>query len=102
MDFKIANYKVSTKTSDLLLDNVVDILEERNIPFKIHNNFIVFKTINFTFSLFKSNKELINHINITKIKNREDIRDAISIIECYFDRKISEYKIDNIIASSKV
>lgn len=99
MPCNIANYKVSCKCSALPLDIVKKELEAKNIQFRPYNNFIVFEKV-FTYIIFKSGKSKDNHINITKIKQRHAIEEAISVISGLLNCNIRKLKIDNITATT--
>lgn len=101
MQFNVANVKVSIKIKAIPLDIVSKILKEKNILFKIHNNFIVVKA-KFTFIIFKSKIFQENHINITKIPNVDLISYAIIEIENILNCSHLNLCIDNIIASSNL
>ena len=53
--FNVADVKVSIKINAIPLNIVCEILKEKNISSKIHNNFVVIKAQH-TFILFKTNK----------------------------------------------
>lgn len=99
MDYKIANVKVSIKTSSLSLDNVSQKCCEKKIYCKNYKNFLVIKNI-YTFIIFKKNKNNENHINITKIPNLELVSHAITTIEDLTNCFTISTTIDNIIAST--
>ena len=99
MDYKIANVKVSIKTTPLFLDNVVLKCLEENLYCKNYNNFLVVKKI-YTFIIFKTNKNSENHINITKIASLDLVVDAIATITYLTKCEVLSQTIDNIIAST--
>ena len=99
MEYTIANVKVSVKTSAISLDIVIKDAEFNNLYCKNYKNFIVLKN-NYTYIIFKQNKNNENHINITKIPSLELVDNAILLIKSIATCNILSYKIDNIIAST--
>ena len=99
MDYKIANVKVSIKTSPLFLDIVLRKCEEKQLYCKNYKNFLVIKDV-FTYIIFKMNKNNENHINITKIPNLDSVAIAIASIQDITDCHVISQTIDNIIAST--
>ncbi|WP_353079641.1 hypothetical protein [Flavobacterium sp.] len=99
MDYKIANVKVSIKTSAIVLDNVITVCSEKQLYCKNYNNFLVVKDI-YTYIIFKQNKNNQNHINITKIPNIDSVSNAITRIQDLTKSVILSQNIDNIIAST--
>lgn len=98
--YEIRNIKVSGKLKSLVLNNALEKLRSLSIPTKIYGNFISFKAQNYTYILFKKGKKDYNHINITQIANFSSIAQAIDILESILDCCVSDYIIDNIIATS--
>lgn len=98
--YKIANVKVSLKTSPLFLDTVYSSLVAQNIVCKQYNNFLVVKSA-FTYIIFKTNKNCENHINITKIPTVKNIVDAVTLLQILTNCQVTSQKIDNIIATTK-
>jgi hypothetical protein len=101
MDYKIANVKVSIKTSAIVLDNVITVCSEKQLYCKNYNNFLVVKDI-YTYIIFKKNKNNENHINITKIPNIDSVSNAITRIQDLTKSLILSQTIDNIIASTSL
>ena len=101
MSYKIANVKVSLKTSPLSLDIVFNNLSSKGYNCRAYQNFLVIKT-EFTFIIFKTNSKGENHINITKIPNLSFIKKAIEIIERLTFCQVKSNTIDNIIATTSV
>jgi len=99
MEYKIANVKVSIKTSPLSLDIVLLKCQEKNLYCKNYKNFLVVKSL-FTFIIFKKNKNNENHINITKIPNLDLVSNALSTIKELTNCEVISHTIDNIIAST--
>lgn len=99
---KVTNFKISLKVEPICLDSVSEIAKQFNIKFKRYNNFIVVHE-QYTYIIFKSGKSLNNHINVTKIKLFEDIKNSqqllFSKILKHLNSNIISYKIDNITAS---
>lgn len=101
LSYEITNYKVSLKTSLLFLDIVTKVLNSQSISVKRYNNFISFHH-RFTFIVFKHSVSLENHINITKIKTQEAIQEALLLFCDLIKCSVSSFKIDNIIATTKL
>ena len=101
MLFNVANVKVSTKINAIPLNIVCEILKEKNISSKIHNNFVVIKAQH-TFILFKTKNLIESHINITKIRNLSCVNLAIKEIEELLNCTHYNLCIDNIIASTNL
>jgi TATA-box binding protein (TBP) (component of TFIID and TFIIIB) len=101
MSYKIANVKVSLKTSEISLDIVYNCLKLKNLNCKHFTNFLVIKN-KYTYIIFKTNKVKENHINITKIPSIDCIPEAINIIKTLTQCFVKTEKIDNIIATTYV
>jgi hypothetical protein len=101
MLYKIANVKVSIKTSPIFLDNVFNIATLKNIYCKSYKNFIVIKN-KYTYIIFKTNKSNENHINITKIPSIKEVLESIELLQSLFDFIITYKSIDNIIATTNL
>lgn len=97
--YRIANVKVSIKTSPLFLDTVYKNLFSQSIVCKQYNNFLVVKS-KFTYIIFKTNKNRENHINITKIPSIKNIFEAVELIKVLTDCQVTSQTIDNIIATT--
>ncbi len=99
--YKVANVKVSIKTTPLFLDTVYKNLLEKEFNCIQHNNFLVLKS-EFTYIIFKTNKKGENHINITKIPLVEKIPEAIKLIQNLTNCFVISQTIDNIIATTNL
>jgi hypothetical protein len=97
--YKIANVKVSIKSSALVLDNVIKTCMEKDLYCKNYKNFLVVKNL-YTYIIFKQNKNNENHINITKIPNLDSVLHAIQCIQELTNCLVLSQTIDNIIAST--
>jgi TATA-box binding protein (TBP) (component of TFIID and TFIIIB) len=97
--YKIANVKVSIKTTPIFLDIVLAKAIDGQFYCKNFINFIVLK-LKYTYIIFKKNKNSENHINITKIPTIADICEAIEIIREFTGALIKYKKVDNIIATT--
>jgi TATA-box binding protein (TBP) (component of TFIID and TFIIIB) len=97
--YKIANVKISLKTSPISLDIVSNNLLEKGYYCKRYQNFLVIKT-KFTFILFKTNSKGENHVNITKIPQLSYIKEAIKVIKKLTLCTVKSKTIDNIIATT--
>ena len=76
-------------------------LLEKNLKCIQHNNFLVLKS-DFTYIIFKTNKQGENHINITKIPSVDQIPKAIELIQNLTDCFVITQTIDNIIATTNL
>ena len=101
MDYKIANVKVSIKTSPIVLDNVVEKCQQNGLYCKNYKNFLVIKN-EYTYIMFKKNQQNENHINITKIPTLDLVGVAISRIKDLTNCVVTSQTIDNIIASTSI
>jgi TATA-box binding protein (TBP) (component of TFIID and TFIIIB) len=99
--YKIANVKVSVKTSPLFLDTVYRSILSQGIDCNNYNNFIVVKSV-YTYIIFKTNYKSENHINITKIPSVDNIKDAIEKLLILVPCMVLSQKIDNIIATTNI
>jgi TATA-box binding protein (TBP) (component of TFIID and TFIIIB) len=99
MSYKIANVKVSIKTLSLSLDIVYNCLKLKGLNCIHYTNFLVIKN-KYTYIIFKTNKQKENHINITKIPNLSNVKEAIDLITNLTQCIVTSFKIDNIIATS--
>ena len=97
MCINITNIKVSIKTSQIPLNNVLEL----KIPLKNYKNFVVVKD-KYTYSIFKTNAKSENHINITKIPTLLEVQDSIDHLKKYLDFSVKNVSIDNIIATLKL
>jgi len=98
----ITNYKISLKVLPICLDSVCDIAKKSNIKIKRYNNFLVIQS-EFTYIIFKNKKGFNTHVNITKIRTFEKIKEAqtflfLNFLKC-LKSDIIAVKIDNITAS---
>ena len=95
--YRITNVKVSIKTSEIILDNVV--YDETCM--KRYKNFLVIKS-QYTYIIFKTNKKKnVTHINITKIPSISDINNSILFLKTIIDFEVYNTTVDNIIATFK-
>ena len=99
MSVKLTNIKVSISTNSISLDSVEKHLKELNSNFKRYNNFIVIRDL-FVYTLFRVGKNNLNHLNITKIKNIDEIEKVLCNLENLGFKIIrNSLKIDNITGS---
>ena len=110
--FKVTNLKISVK---LLQSASLKFVEDRckllqpihkNITWKrCGNNYLVLRYKKFTYTLFKksSKKDLPQHCNITKIRSKPDIPEAIGHLFFLVNQPPVwlDYTIDNISCSAK-
>lgn len=97
--FHVRNIKVSVKIKRESLDNVILLLNKKNVPNTRFLNFVTF-TKQFSFVLFKTSKDNLNHVNITKIPSLGVVTSAIKIFKKIIECSIEKVQIDNIIATS--
>jgi len=99
MDVEITNIKVSIKIHLQSLDSVEDKLRYSSYKYKKYNNFIVFRD-RFVYTVFRAGSKVLNHVNITKIKNFNEIEESIiSLRDIGLVADRSSMKIDNITGS---
>lgn len=103
--YNIRNVKVSVKTSPIALNNVLNLKleEEKNVKswnIKNFKNFVVLKH-KYTYTIFKTNQNSQNHINITKIPSIKKVKKAVKHLQKYLDFEVISLKVDNIIATLK-
>lgn len=102
MQFVVANVKVSIKIKAISLDIVQNLVQEKSLIAKLHNNYIVVRA-KYTFIIFKPNKDFtVTHVNITKIPNTTFISSAVNEIEDILNSQHFDLQIDNIIASTNL
>lgn len=97
---KVTNIKVSIHCHKISLDSVKNLCEKKLFKTKIFNNFILFES-KFVYTIFK-NKENnnYNHINITKIKNKLELKEALKQLFIFNIKPIKDtLKIDNVTGS---
>lgn len=98
----VTNFKISLKVLPICLDTVCKIAQQLNIKFKKYNNFLVVND-QFTYIIFKNKNGFNTHINVTKIKQFEDIKKSKHFLSHNFlshlKSGIVSDKIDNITAS---
>ena len=97
---KITNIKVSIHCNKISLDTVKRKCEQNNVKLRIYPNYILFET-KFVYTIFKCKENNnYNHINITKIKSKLELKDSLKRLK-YFDLTSikNTLKIDNITGS---
>jgi TATA-box binding protein (TBP) (component of TFIID and TFIIIB) len=99
MSVNLTNIKVSINIISQSLDSVENCMKELTRIYKRYNNFIVIRE-EFVYTIFRPGKKSSNHINITKIKNFDEIEKAVKKLDV-FKFKVNEnsLKIDNITGS---
>lgn len=97
---KVTNIKVSIHCVKISLDSVKNICEKNNFKTKIFSNFIIFVS-KFVFTIFKNKQNNnYNHINITKIKTKEEAKESLKILKFLgFELVEKTLQIDNITGS---
>jgi len=100
---KVTNIKISIKCDFKSLDSVEKDCLINNILFKRHNNFIVFRE-KYVYTIFRSKDNLLNHINITSIKQKSEIESSIIFLSDVLKIvvKSETLTIDNITGSMNV
>jgi TATA-box binding protein (TBP) (component of TFIID and TFIIIB) len=99
MLYKITNIKISVKTTFICLNTVID--KVKCMKHKRYNNFVVLRNI-YTYVIFKSGKNNINHINITKVKTFCDIEHAINHLLNILCVEEIKRTVDNITVSLNI
>ena len=109
---RITNVKVSCKIPEIALNDVKEICKEKEISYKCFNNFVVFRTKGFTYTLFKKRSHLDSlkeckkiedqkcHCNITKClfsNVRKALKTLALLIKCEYSDL--QYTIDTITAA---
>lgn len=100
--FMVNNIKVSFKLENLLIDNLISLLNTKNIDYKISSKYLIIRST-FTYSISKTKNSLISHVNISKIRNFTSIDEAVyhfCNVICN-DIKPKNISIDNITATFK-
>ena len=97
----VKNIKLSILICRVALDNAIDILSQQNISVKMHPNFITFKGI-FTYVLFKSSDQKVNHVNATKISSVDKITSCLEELANLLKTEVVTYKVDNIISTTSL
>lgn len=95
---EVKNIKISLKVKGCPLDIAIQSLKILGIPYKFFDNYISF-TKEHTFIYFKAKIGGTNHVNVTKLKTRADIKASVIILKELFHIKVLGIKIDNIIAT---
>ena len=74
------------------LNNIkVSFIFENNVV-KDQNKQIIWKNGNFTFTIYKHNRKLVN---VTGLKSAEEIEQQKKLIEEMFQKKVKKERIDN-------
>ena len=111
--FQVNNVKISCKIPETPLQRVIDICVKEGIDYSLYNNFIVFKTKGFTYTLFKKKidngllidcQKLPQHANISCISNIQEIKDSLYSLSSLLsiDCSLLSYSIDTITANGDV
>lgn len=100
---KVTNVKISIKCLRTSLDTVVNICEKNLLKFKKFDNFIVVYS-DCIYTIFKSKEnDLYNHINITKIREIENIKVSLDNLQHFgFNIIYDSVKIDNVTGSMNI
>jgi len=112
MTLIISNVKLSAKIPEKPLHKIKQNCIDQSIAFSTHNNFIVFRSSNFTYIIFKKNllkncdenSEVRQHTNIT-VRNISDIQEAITLMKKILqldDNVYVPFKIDNLTATASI
>lgn len=110
MSLLISNTKLSAKIPDRSLLEIEENCIQQKIDYSTYNNYIVFRSSNFTYTIFKK-KSLKNcdktsdskqHANIT-VRNSSKIEEAIILLKkiLQYDKDVNiPFKIDNLTATA--
>ena len=97
---QIRNIKLSVKLDKCPLDIAIEKLTAKKVSYKNHGNFISFTHI-FSFVLFKPSKNGQTHVNVTKVPQfKKHIKKSLLVIEKLMCRKVINFTVDNIIATT--
>lgn len=99
--FQVVNIKISVKIKPVLLSEVAKVLIKHNIEFKKYCNFLTFLR-RFHFIIFKNGSKEQNHINVTNLRLKSDVKIVRRILEKVFNFDIIEITFDNIVAKSSL
>jgi len=97
----IRNIKISVRTSEVSLNNVLKHLSSENIPHRCYPNFVTFKK-DFSFVVFKKSKNNSNHVNISSLRTNQDIKKSLHILKNLLKVKILSLKVDNVVATTNI
>ena len=78
---RITNVKVSCKVQEISLDDLKKICVENKIDYKYFNNFVVFRTKEFTYTIFKKRSA---SESLKECKKREEQKCHCNITRCLF------------------
>lgn len=94
---QLTNIKISLKCEEVSLDSVKEFCSKADYPTKVYSNFVVIRK-SFVYTIFKKNLITnLHHVNITNIKNFDDIAKALeSIIKFGLKLVKDTVKIDNL------
>ena len=112
MHLLISNIKLSAKIPEKPLNEIKDRCRENQIQFSTYNNFIVFRSSSFTFTVFKKkllkncdkNTVIKQHVNIT-VNSLEKIPEAIESLKKIlgYNKNINvHFQIDNLTATASL
>jgi hypothetical protein len=107
---EVRNIKLSLKIPTIQLNSVIDEIHRKStddkpiytaLSYQISNRFYIIRD-KYVYTFFKSNSNLINHINITKVSSFDLVNHAIEYILydllAPLNIKTYEYHIDNVTA----
>ena len=80
MSVNITNIKVSVNIEHQSLDTVEKRIKDLSLTHKRYNNFIVLRN-NFVYTIFRTGKNNLNHVNITKIKDFNQVEKALNNLQ---------------------
>ena len=80
------------------LNNIKESFIFENNLIQHENKQVIWKNGNFTFTIYKHSQQLVN---ITGLKNAEEIEQQKSVIEELFQQKVKKVRIDNVFFSKK-
>lgn len=98
---EVRNIKISVTTGPISLNNVIKCLDQCNISYKGFANFVSFN-YQFSFVVFKTSSNNLNHINVSRVKSKKEIKVVENILLSVFLVPIHSIKVDNIVSTSNI
>lgn len=98
---EVRNIKISVTTGPISLNNVIKCLDKCNISYKGFANFVSFN-YQFSFVVFKTSSNNLNHINVSRVKSKKEIKVVENILLSVFLVPIHSIKVDNIVSTSNI
>ena len=98
---EVRNIKISVIIGPISLNNVIECLNECKITYKGFANFVSFKH-QFSFVVFKTGSISLNHVNVSRVKSKKDIKKVTDAIISIFSVLIHSVKVDNIVSTTNI